>query len=78
MFENIKSKICDYVEVEPEDIDENSRFIEDLRFTSYDFVSFLGELEDEYDVTVNEHDILQIHTVGEAVEYLKKLCAEKE
>ncbi len=73
MLEKIKDLICNYVEVEREDIKEDSRFIEDLGFNSYDFVSMLGELEEELGVTVDENDILEVHTVGEAVEYLTKL-----
>lgn len=73
MLEKIKELICNYVEVNAEDITESSRFIEDLGFNSYDFVSMLGELEDEFGVTVDETEILEIHTVGEAVRYLTEL-----
>lgn len=73
MFEKIKELICNYVEVKPEDITENSRFIEDLGFNSYDFVSMLGDLEMELGVTVEESEIVEIHTVGEAITYLEKL-----
>lgn len=77
MFEKIKELICNYVEVDPEDITEKSRFIEDLGFNSYDFVSMLGELEAELGVTVEESEIAEIHTVGEAVKYLEKLKEDK-
>lgn len=77
MLEKIKELICNYVEVNREEITEESRFIEDLGFNSYDFVSMLGELEEEFGVTVDENDILEIHTVGEAVDYLTKLQKEK-
>lgn len=73
MFEKIKELICNYVEVNEEDIKEDSRFIEDLGFNSYDFVSMLGDLEMELGVTVEESEIVEIHTVGEAVTYLEKL-----
>ena len=73
MLEKIKDLICNYVEVERDDIKEDSRFIEDLGFNSYDFVSMLGELEEELGVTVDENDVIEIHTVGEAVEYLTDL-----
>ena len=73
MLEKIKDLICNYVEVERDDIKEDSRFIEDLGFNSYDFVSMLGELEEELGVTVDENDVLEIHTVGEAVKYLTDL-----
>lgn len=77
MVEKIKELICNYVDVNREEITEESRFIEDLGFNSYDFVSMLGELEEEFGVTVDENDILEIHTVGEAVEYLTKLQKEQ-
>lgn len=73
MLEKIKELICNYVEVNIEDITENSRFIEDLGFNSYDFISMLGDLETELDVTIDEEDIIDVHTVGEAVNYLNGL-----
>ena len=39
MFEELKELICEYVDVEPSAICEESRFIEDLGFNSYDFMS---------------------------------------
>ena len=47
MFEKLVDIICNYVEVEPENIKPESRFMEDLGFTSFDFMSMLGEIEDE-------------------------------
>lgn len=73
MLEKIKELICNYVEVNPEDIKEDSRFIEDLGFNSYDFISMLGDLENELGVTIDEEEVMEVHTVGEAVKYLTKL-----
>lgn len=77
MIEKMKELICNYVDADPEEITENSRFIEDLSFNSYDFMSMLGELEDELGVTVDEEEILNLHTVGDAVAYLEKLKKEQ-
>ena len=73
MLEQIKELILQYVEVEPESITPEARFIEDLHFNSYDFMSMLGELEEKLGVTVDEQEILELHTVGDAVSYLEKL-----
>lgn len=73
MFEQLKELIGNYVEVDADSITEDSRFIEDLGFNSYDFMSLLGELEQELDVTVEEQDVLGLHTVGDAVKYLEGL-----
>ncbi len=76
MFEKLVSIICNYVEVEPDSITRSSRFMEDLGFTSFDFMSMLGEIEDEFDIEIEESEAAGIRTVGEAVDYLEKLTAE--
>lgn len=74
MLDQIKEIITNYVEVNPEEITEESSFIEDLGFTSYDFMSFLGEIEDEFDVEIDEREAVKIHTVGEAIAYLSEIA----
>ena len=75
MFEKLAEIICNYVEVEPSDIHEDSRFMEDLGFTSFDFMSMLGELEDEFAIEIDQRDVSDIRTVGQAAEYLEKLAS---
>ena len=65
------------MEVEQENIRPDSRFIEDLGFTSFDFMSMLGELEEEFDVEIEQTEAADIRTVQEAADYLEKLTAEK-
>ncbi|HJD13108.1 MAG TPA: acyl carrier protein [Candidatus Ruminococcus avistercoris] len=76
MFEKLVNIICNYVEVEPENVHPESRFMEDLGFTSFDFMSMLGEIEDEFDVEVQQEEAANIRTVQEAVSYLEKLVSE--
>lgn len=76
MFEQLVEVICNYVEVEPENVKRESRFMEDLGFTSFDFMSMLGELEDEFDVEVDQQEAVNIRTIGEAADYLAKLVNE--
>jgi len=73
MLEKLKEIICNYVEVTPENITEDSRFMEDLGFTSFDFMSLLGELEDEFDVEIDQQEVTNVRTVGEAIAYLENL-----
>ena len=75
MYEKLVNLICNYVEVKPENITPESRFMEDLGFTSFDFMSMLGELEDEFDIEVDEQEVANIRTIKEAVEYLESLTA---
>ena len=73
MFDKLTDLITNYVEVKKEDIKPESRFMEDLGFSSFDFMSMLGEIEDELDVEVNPAEAAKIRTVQEAVAYLEKI-----
>lgn len=73
MFEELKEIICNYVEVEPSDIHLDSRFMEDLGFTSFDFVSMMGELEEQFDIEIDSAQAGSVRTVQEAVDYLSTL-----
>ena len=74
MFEKLVEVICNYVEVEPENVTPESRFMEDLGFTSFDFMSMLGDLEDEFDIEIDQQEAADIRTVGAAAEYMKRLA----
>ena len=73
MFEKLADIIVNYVEVNKEDIKPESRFMEDLGFTSYDFMSMLCEVEDELDVEIDQEEAADIRTVQEAVDYLERI-----
>lgn len=77
MFDKFVEIICNYVEVEPENVHPDSRFMEDLGFNSFDFMSMLGELEDEFDVEIDQNEVTEVRTVQEALDYLKKLSDEQ-
>lgn len=73
MFEKLADIITNYVEVKKEDIKPESRFMEDLGFSSFDFMSMLGEVEEELDIEINPEEAANIRTVQEVVAYLEKL-----
>ena len=76
MFEELKEMICQYVDVDSDSITEDARFMEDLGFNSYDFMSLVGEVEEKYDVEVEEREVVQIKTVKDAIEYITSLIEE--
>mgnify|MGYP000060805516 CR=1 FL=1 len=61
-FKNI---VAQYSKVAPEEMNNEMRFREDLGFSSLDFMSFLGELEDTFDLELDESEVLKITTLGE-------------
>lgn len=74
MFDQLAEIITNYVEVRKEDIKPESRFMEDLGFSSFDFMSMLGEVEDTFDVEIEEEKAADIRTVQEAVDYLESIA----
>lgn len=71
-----KTIVAQYCQVKPEEMKDDMRFREDLGFSSLDFMSFLGELEDTFDVELEEEDALKVLTIGEALDLMKKLQEE--
>lgn len=74
-FLEIVAKYCDK---DVSELTEDMRFREDLGFNSLSFMTYLGELEDTFDVELEEEEAIRITTIGEALKYLDKLLAEAE
>ncbi|MBO4998008.1 MAG: acyl carrier protein [Lachnospira sp.] len=68
-----KTIVAQYCEVKPEDMNNDMRFREDLGFSSLDFMAFLGELEDTFDIELEGEEALQVRTVSEALDLLESL-----
>ena len=73
MLDKLKELITNYVEIDGSEITEASRFSEDLGFNSYDFMCMLGDLEDEFDVEIEESEAFKLKTVSELAGYLEGL-----
>lgn len=71
-----KKIVAQYTEVKAEDMTDEMRFREDLGFSSLDFMSLLGELEDTFDVELEQEDAVKVRTIGEAMEMLDSLTEE--
>lgn len=70
MFDKVKEIISKYTEAE--NITEDLSLTNDLALTSLDVVSMVGDFEDAFDIEIADEDVMQIKTVGDILEYLKK------
>ena len=76
MFDDLKEKLSEYVDTPVDEITEDTRFIEDLGMNSFQFMSLLGYLEEEYDIVVDESEVRGLSTVGDAVKYIEDLTKQ--
>ncbi len=66
----IRSHLADELDLDPERIDETTRFKEDLEADSLDLYTLVQELEDTYGIRMPDEDAAKILTVGAAVDYV--------
>jgi acyl carrier protein len=63
--------------VDPDEVTDESSFVEDLGADSLDTVELIMEFEDEFGVEIPDEEAEKISSVGEAVAFLEKLLANK-
>ena len=77
IFERVKSIVVDKLAVEEGDVQEGSSFVDDLNADSLDLVELIMAFEEEFStddkpVEISDDDAGNIHTIKDAVEYLKQ------
>jgi acyl carrier protein len=70
VFLLIQAHLADELDVEPERIEESTRFKEDLEADSLDLYTLVQELEDTYGVRISDERAADILTVGQAVDFV--------
>jgi acyl carrier protein len=68
VLELVRSHLASELEVEPDRIEEGTRFKEDLDADSLDLVTLVMELEDRYGVRIPDEEAARITTVGQALD----------
>ena len=66
----IRAHLADELELDPERIQESTRFREDLEADSLDLYTLVQELEDSYGVKMSDEEAAGILTVGQAIEFV--------
>ena len=67
-LEKLKEIIADVLNVEVNDITEDTTFVDDLGADSLDIFQIIMGIEETFDIEIDNDDAEQISTVGDAVE----------
>jgi acyl carrier protein len=70
VFVLIQAHLADELDVDPEQIEEATRFKDDLAADSLDLYTLVQELEDTYGVHIPDEQAADILTVGQAVDFV--------
>ncbi len=70
VMDKVREHLATELEVDPDAIDDSTRFKDDLDADSLDLYELVMELEDSYGIKVSEQQASQIATVGDAVDFV--------
>ena len=76
IFEQVKKILCDQLDLDEEQVTEDSEVIDDLGADSLDIVDLVMSLEEEFDTEIPDEDIENLRTVGDIVKYIEERSAE--
>ena len=78
MYKQLKELVTQYVDVSPESITRDSRFVEDLEFDSLDFIAMIGDIEEHFQIEMDISDLLEITTAGDALNYIEHYAVSQK
>lgn len=76
IFEQVKKILCDQLDLDEEQVTEDSEVIDDLGADSLDIVDLVMTLEEEFDTEIPDEDIENLRTVDDIVKYIEERSAE--
>jgi len=75
--EKVVKIISEIFKVDKSKITKETEFVKDLKAKSYDVLELIAALEEEFDIEIDVRDALKNKTVGEAIEYIRRLVKNK-
>jgi acyl carrier protein len=70
VMDKVRAHLASELQVDPDRIQEDTRFRDDLDADSLDLYELVMELEDVYGVKLSEEEAARIETVGQAVDFV--------
>lgn len=71
MLENLKKLISENLEINTDNVTEESSFKDDLGIDSLDLFELVMAMEEEFSVEIPSEDLENMSTVGDVIAYLE-------
>ncbi|AHJ13772.1 MULTISPECIES: acyl carrier protein [Sulfurospirillum] len=71
LFDDVKAVVVEQLNVNPDEVKEDSKFVEDLGADSLDVVELVMALEEKFDIEIPDTDAEKIVTVKDAMSYIE-------
>ncbi len=71
LLDDVKEVIVEQLDCNPDEVKEDSKFIEDLGADSLDVVELVMALEEKFDIEIPDEEAEKILTVGDAIQYVE-------
>lgn len=75
VFEEVRSVVVEIVGLDPEMIKTEANLVKDLQANSLDVVEIVTLLEEKYNITIVDDEMVDFATVGAIVEYIEARVA---
>ena len=75
--ERVKSVTARVLHIELDQIKREDQFTADLGAESIQSVELVAMFEEEFDIEMDEDEALGVQSVGDAVEFITKVCREQ-
>lgn len=74
--ERLKRIVADQLGVDETQVTREASFEDDLNADSLDLVELIMSLEEDFNIEISEDDAEKIHTVGDAIDYIREHKSE--
>jgi acyl carrier protein len=75
LFDDVKEVVVEQLNVNPDEVKEESKFVEDLGADSLDVVELVMALEEKFDIEIPDEDAEKIANVSDAIRFIENIQA---
>jgi acyl carrier protein len=71
ILDEVKEVVVEQLNVSPDEVKEESKFVEDLGADSLDVVELVMALEEKFDIEIPDEEAEKIATVADAIKFIE-------